>query len=122
MIKPLMHALHTGASLLSPTLPVWTDRKKCANRSLACFFQPLSPCDAAFGSPSAVRALSSSKGGGRKNVPLEDLKVSVEWARGLSRARQAERGTIHQRGWFWWVATLQVSALCAFGLCSHQAL
>ena len=99
LIKPLMHAMLEQRTLVSPMLPLWSDEASCPSRTLACFFEPLSPCDASLGTPFALHK-------NRNGRDVEFLSVTTAWAQSLSQAEQARKGTVHKRGWFWQVATL----------------
>ena len=98
-IKPLMHAQALGRPLISPPLPTWTDKKLCATRDMSCFFRPLSTCQGSTSSSGEFISLGSM-------ANEHTRQPNNSWVTRLSRSYQSAHGTLHPRGWFWWVSNL----------------
>ena len=99
LVKPVMHALETGAALQTPSLETFTGftaDAPCEARDLSCFFS-------SFGADSA-------KQGAEGELALDDVDIADPNGiiNDVSRARHPDLAFVpppyRARGWFWWAS------------------
>ncbi|KAL1515441.1 hypothetical protein AB1Y20_002067 [Prymnesium parvum] len=92
LLKPAMHALRAGRTLLPPPLPHFAPPRLCARADLGCFFDaPAAACD---GNASDAAPLNL-----RDDAFTRSLSHHVHGAAAIPAAYRPH-------GWFWWVSHL----------------
>lgn len=92
MVKPMMKAVETNRTLLSPAMRMWAHPASCAKQDISCFFKPLAPtCDAsrhplgagahhvdwdADGRP--ILSITDAQGVERSQVDLREGEAGIE--------------------------------------------